>query len=73
MRRTVLPQAMRVIIPPTGNELISMLEDHLAGDRGAVFVRPHSIASREIAARTFGTRSDAAGRRDLVPDRDEHP
>ncbi|MBV9639507.1 MAG: amino acid ABC transporter permease, partial [Mycobacteriaceae bacterium] len=24
MRRTVLPQAMRVIIPPTGNELISM-------------------------------------------------
>nr|WP_280382152.1 amino acid ABC transporter permease [Nocardia wallacei] len=26
MRRTVLPQAMRVIIPPTGNELISMLK-----------------------------------------------
>ena len=25
MRRTVLPQAMRVIIPPTGNEVISML------------------------------------------------
>ena len=25
MRRVVLPQAMRVIIPPTGNELISML------------------------------------------------
>ena len=26
MRRIVLPQAMRVIIPPTGNELISMLK-----------------------------------------------
>lgn len=27
MRRIVLPQAMRVIIPPTGNETISMLKD----------------------------------------------
>ncbi len=26
MRRIVLPQAMRVIIPPTGNELITMLK-----------------------------------------------
>jgi polar amino acid transport system permease protein len=26
MRRTVLPQAMRVIIPPTGNEFINMLK-----------------------------------------------
>ena len=26
MWRTVLPQAMRVIIPPTGNEVISMLK-----------------------------------------------
>ena len=26
MKRTVLPQAMRIIIPPTGNELISMLK-----------------------------------------------
>jgi polar amino acid transport system permease protein len=26
LRRIVLPQAMRVIIPPTGNEFISMLE-----------------------------------------------
>ena len=26
MRRIVLPQAMRVIIPPTGNEVISMLK-----------------------------------------------
>lgn len=27
MRRIVLPQAMRVIVPPTGNETISMLKD----------------------------------------------
>lgn len=27
MRRIILPQAMRVIIPPTGNELISMLRN----------------------------------------------
>ena len=27
MRRVVLPQAMRVIIPPTGNEFIAMMKD----------------------------------------------
>lgn len=27
MRRIILPQAMRVIIPPTGNETVSMLKD----------------------------------------------
>ena len=27
MRRIVLPQAMRVILPPTGNETISMLKN----------------------------------------------
>ena len=27
MRRIVLPQAMRVIVPPTGNELIAMVKD----------------------------------------------
>lgn len=27
MRRIVLPQAMRVIVPPTGNEIISMVKD----------------------------------------------
>ena len=26
MRRVIIPQAMRVIIPPTGNEVISMLK-----------------------------------------------
>ena len=33
MRRIILPQAMRVIIPPTGNETISMLEDVVSGER----------------------------------------
>ena len=48
MRRIVLPQAMRVIIPPTGNETISMLKttslvqrDRL-GDRAAVRVQLRS-------------------------------
>jgi polar amino acid transport system permease protein len=27
MRRVVLPQALRVIIPPTGNEYIAMIKD----------------------------------------------
>ena len=27
LRRMVLPQAMRVIVPPTGNETIAMLKD----------------------------------------------
>jgi polar amino acid transport system permease protein len=27
LRRVVLPQAMRVIVPPTGNEMIAMLKD----------------------------------------------
>jgi polar amino acid transport system permease protein len=27
MRRIVLPQAVRVIIPPTGNEFIAMIKD----------------------------------------------
>ena len=38
MRRIVLPQAMRVIIPPTGNETISMLKTtSLAFAAGTVF------------------------------------
>ena len=48
MRRIVLPQAMRVIIPPTGNETISMLKTtslvsviavHRAALRGAADLR----------------------------------
>ena len=36
MRRIVLPQAMRVIVPPTGNETIAMVKDTVAGRVRAV-------------------------------------
>ena len=53
MRRTVLPQAMRVIIPPTGNELISMLKTTSLVTAVPYSYDLYSIASREIAARIF--------------------
>lgn len=53
MRRTVLPQAMRVIIPPTGNEVISMLKTTSLVTAVPYAFDLYSIASREIAARTF--------------------
>ena len=48
MRRIVLPQAMRVIIPPTGNETISMLKTSSLAFVAAVpelFTRSEQIAS----------------------------
>ncbi|MBJ8343113.1 amino acid ABC transporter permease [Antrihabitans sp. YC2-6] len=52
MRRTILPQAMRVIIPPSGNELISLLKT-----TSLVTAVPYSLElytrSREISALTF--------------------
>jgi polar amino acid transport system permease protein len=53
MRRTVLPQAMRVIIPPTGNEVISMLKTTSLVTAVPYTLDVYSIAAREIAARTF--------------------
>jgi polar amino acid transport system permease protein len=53
MRRTVLPQAMRVIIPPTGNEVISMLKTTALVTAVPYAYDLYSIASREIAAREF--------------------
>ena len=53
MRRTVLPQAMRVIIPPTGNEVISMLKTTSLVTAVPFTLDLYSIASREIAARLF--------------------
>ena len=53
MRRVVLPQATRVIIPPTGNEFIAMMKDTAlvaflgVGHRAAeLFRRASSSASR---------------------------
>jgi polar amino acid transport system permease protein len=53
MRRTVLPQAMRVIIPPTGNEIISMLKTTSLVTGVPFTLDLYGITSREIAARTF--------------------
>lgn len=52
MRRIILPQAMRVIIPPTGNEVISMLKT-----TSLVTAVPYSFdlyaRTHDIAAETF--------------------
>lgn len=53
MRRTVLPQAMRVIIPPTGNEVISLLKTTSLVTAVPYAFDLYSIATREIAARIF--------------------
>jgi polar amino acid transport system permease protein len=49
MRRTVLPQAMRVIIPPTGNEVISMLKT-----TSLVTAVPYSYDLYGVAVRDIG-------------------
>jgi polar amino acid transport system permease protein len=51
MRRIILPQAIRVIIPPTGNEFIAMLKD--------------SALVYTIGALELFRLSDLAGRRDF--------
>jgi polar amino acid transport system permease protein len=53
MRRTVIPQAMKVIIPPTGNEVISMLKTTALVTAVPYSYDLYSIATREIAAREF--------------------
>jgi polar amino acid transport system permease protein len=53
MRRIVLPQAMRVIIPPTGNETISMLKNSSLAS--VATVAELFFAQGEISARTYQT------------------
>jgi polar amino acid transport system permease protein len=53
LRRIVLPQAMRVIIPPTGNEVISMLKTTSLASVIAVTDLTYSVEL--IAARTYQT------------------
>jgi polar amino acid transport system permease protein len=53
MRRTVLPQAMRVIIPPTGNEIISMLKTTSLVTGVPFTLDLYGITSREIASRIY--------------------
>jgi polar amino acid transport system permease protein len=52
MRRIVLPQAMRVIVPPTGNEFISMLKTSSLASvvlYGELLRRAGTISSRNLA------------------------
>lgn len=51
LRRIILPQAMRVIIPPTGNELISMLKNSSLAS--AATVTELFYAQSLISARTY--------------------
>ena len=72
MRRIVLPQAMRVIIPPTGNETISMLKNtslaSVIGVRPSCCTRCQQIYAAQLQA------DPAADRREhLVPGDDERP
>ena len=53
MRRIILPQAMRVIIPPTGNETISMLKNTALV---SVIAYPDLLyAAQQIYSRTYET------------------
>lgn len=53
MRRIVLPQAMRVILPPTGNETISMLKTSSLAS--AITVGELFFAVQNVYARTYQT------------------
>jgi polar amino acid transport system permease protein len=53
MRRIVVPQAMQVIIPPTGNETISMLKTSALAS--AITVGEVLLAAQNIYARTYQT------------------
>ena len=52
MRRIVIPQAMRVIIPPTGNEVISMLKTTSLVAAVPLTIDLYGVA-RDISALTF--------------------
>jgi polar amino acid transport system permease protein len=61
MRRVILPQAVRVIVPPTGNEFIAMLKDSaLVGIAGTpeLFKRATDVGRAE--AHPFETFAVAA-------------
>jgi polar amino acid transport system permease protein len=64
MRRIVLPQAMRVIVPPTGNETIAMLKDtsllvaipittELFFQTGAIGARTFNLVPTYVAATAY--------------------
>jgi len=51
VRRIILPQAMRVIVPPTGNETIAMVKDT------SLFIAASIITELYFQAYGFGQRS----------------
>ncbi len=53
MRRIVLPQAMRVIVPPTGNETISMLKTSSLAS--VISVNELLFSVQQVYGRTFQT------------------
>ncbi|MFS8147327.1 amino acid ABC transporter permease [Rhizobium sp. BR 249] len=53
MRRIILPQAMRIIIPPTGNEAINLLK--MTSLVSVITVADLLYAAQSIYARTFET------------------
>ena len=71
MRRIVLPQAMRVIIPPTGNQTIAMLK---TSSLVSVLAIPELLYTRADHLQPHLRDDPAAARREhLVPDRDVDP
>ena len=71
MRRIVLPQAMRVILPPTGNETISMLKTSSLAY--ITTVAELFYVQTEISNANFRHRRAVDRRQRLVPGHDLHP
>ena len=68
MRRVVLPQAMRVIVPPTGNETIAMVKDTSLLIAIPV-INELFYQLRPIGSRTFQIFPVSSRRRSGTPDR----
>ena len=71
MRRIVLPQAMRVILPPTGNETISMLKTSSLASIATV--GELFYVQEQISNATFDIVELARRRQHLVPGDDVDP
>ena len=75
MRKVVLPQAFRVIIPPTGNEFIAMMKDTaLVSFLGTHRRQPRSSGARQLVGKADFKNLEASGRAAalLGADRDLH-
>ena len=72
LRRIVLPQAMRVIVPPTGNEVIAMVKD--TSLVAFVPVTYRAVLPAQCDQRAHVRGAAGTGRRAaLVPDHLQHP